>query len=60
LPRRAQTEASGIRDIPFKTMFPSVFRLVLNARALYPLLALQRLFYRSNLGLTLIGFGERP
>jgi hypothetical protein len=41
-------------------MFPSVFRLVLNARALYPLLALQRLFYRSNLGLTLIGFGERP
>jgi hypothetical protein len=27
---------------------------------LYPLLALQRLFYRSNLGLTLIGFGERP
>jgi len=60
LPRRVQTEASGIRDIPFKTMFPSVFRLVLNARALYPLLALQRLFYRSNLGLTLIGFGERP
>jgi SAM-dependent methyltransferase len=60
LPRQAQTAASGVRHIPFKTMFPSAFRFVLNGRTLHPLLVLQRLFYHSNLGLTLIGFGERP
>ena len=59
LSRQAQTEHSGIREIPFKTMFPPVFRLVLNRYTMAPLFALQRLFYQSNRGLTLIGFGER-
>ena len=60
LSRQAQTEDSGIREIPFKTIFPPAFRLVLNRYTMAPLLALQRLFYRTGRGLTLIGFGERP
>ena len=59
LSRQAQTEQSGIREIPFKTMFPPAFRFVLNRYTMAPLFALQRLFYRTNRGLTLIGFGER-
>ncbi len=54
-----QTEASGIREIPFKTVFPSAFGLILNRYTLWPLFALQRLFYGTNLGLTLVGFGTR-
>jgi len=60
LSRHAQTEQSGIREIPLKTMFPPVFRYVLNRYTMAPLFVLQRLFYRTNRGLTLIGFGERP
>ena len=55
---RAQTETSGVREIPWKTVFPSSFRLLLNRTTLYPLFVLQRLFYNSNLGLTMIGCGR--
>jgi SAM-dependent methyltransferase len=58
LPLQEQTKLSGIREIPFKTVFPSWFRLILNRYTLYPLFWLQRLFYHTNLGLTMIGFGE--
>ncbi len=57
--RQAQTEHSGIREIPLKTMFPPAFRYVLNRYTMTPLFVLQRLFYGTNRGLTLIGFGER-
>jgi SAM-dependent methyltransferase len=60
LSMRDRTETSGIRDIPFKTVFPSPFKLVLNPVAMSPLFLLQRLFYRTNLGLTLLGSGTRP
>jgi SAM-dependent methyltransferase len=60
LDAQAQTEQSGIREIPFKTVFPPAFRLVLNKYTMAPLFALQRLFYGTNRGLTLIAFGERP
>lgn len=53
-----QTKTSGIREIPFKTMFPSIFKLILNKISLYPLFIIQRLFYNSDLGLTLLGSGE--
>ena len=53
-----QTEASGIREIPWKTVFPSPFKLLLNRTTLYPLFVLQRLFYSSNLGLTMIACGK--
>jgi SAM-dependent methyltransferase len=55
---REQTETSGIREIPWKTVFPSSFKLILNRTTLYPLFVLQRLFYRSNLGLTMIACGK--
>ena len=55
---REQTELSGIREIPFKTVFPAWFRLILNRVTLYPLFILQRLFYRTNLGLTLLAVGR--
>jgi SAM-dependent methyltransferase len=58
--REEQTETSGIREIPFKTVFPAWFRLILNRWTLYPLFLLQRLFYRSSLGLTLLGSGRVP
>ena len=54
-----QTEGSGIRRIPFKTVFPPAFRLLLNEYTMAPFFALQRLFYGSRLGLTLLAFGEK-
>jgi SAM-dependent methyltransferase len=60
LSRQAQTEQSGIREIPFKTVFPPAFRLLLNKYTMAPLCFLQRRFYGGRRGLTLIGFGERP
>ncbi len=56
--QRDQTQTSGIRRIPFKTVFPSFFRVLLNRWTLRPLFWIQRLFYRSNWGLTLIAFGR--
>ena len=59
LSARQQTEESGIRRIPFKTVFPPVFQLLLNRYTMAPLFAVQRMFYGSNLGLTLLAFGEK-
>jgi hypothetical protein len=58
--RREQTATSGIREVPFKTVFPPWLRLVLNPVALAPLFWLQRRFYRTALGLTLLGSGRMP
>lgn len=55
---REQTETSGIREIPWKTVFPSSFKLILNRVALRPLFVIQRFFYSSNLGLTMIARGK--
>jgi SAM-dependent methyltransferase len=60
LPKVDQTKTSGIREIPFKTVFPSWFKLLLNRKTLYPLFILQRVFYGTNLGLTMIAFGRKP
>jgi SAM-dependent methyltransferase len=60
LDKAVQTETSGIREIPFKTTFPPIFRLVLNSVALYPFFVVQRLFYRTDLGLTMIAAGRKP
>jgi len=59
LPKVDQTKASGIREIPFKTVFPSWFKLLLNRTTLFPLFVLQRLFYRTNLGVTMVAFGRK-
>lgn len=55
---REQTELSGIREIPFKTVFPTWCKLILNRVTLYPLFVIQRLFYRTNLGLTMLAVGR--
>ncbi len=60
LSQQERTEASGIREIPFKTVFPAPFKLVLNPLGMYPFFLLQRFFYGSAIGLTLLGSGRRP
>ncbi|MBM4254783.1 MAG: class I SAM-dependent methyltransferase [Deltaproteobacteria bacterium] len=55
--QRQQTETSGIREIPFKTVFPPFCKLLLNRVTLAPLFWLQRRFYHTRLGLTLLGVG---
>lgn len=57
---RAQTESSGIREIPFKTVFPAPFRLLLNRVTMAPFTHGQRLFYNTGLGLTLFSLAARP
>jgi SAM-dependent methyltransferase len=57
---RAQTETSGIREIPWKTVFPSWVRLVLNRTTMMPLFVLQRLFYSTGLGITMMGTARVP
>lgn len=54
LPTRIQTETSGVRQIPYKTMFPSFFRFFFNDVALYPFIILQRLFFNTDLGLMIV------
>lgn len=56
---REQTEASGIREIPFKTVFPPVFKLLLNEFTMSPVWLMQRLFYETSLGLTVISCGTK-
>jgi SAM-dependent methyltransferase len=56
--QREQTETSGIREIPWKTVFPSWVRLILNDYTLWPLFVIQRLFYRTGLGVTMFGIGR--
>jgi SAM-dependent methyltransferase len=56
-PLSEQTKASGIREIPGKTLFPAWCKAILNRFTLYPLFVMQRMFYRTNLGLTVIGRG---
>lgn len=58
--QRQQTETSGLREIRFKTMFPPWFKLILNRTTLYPLFILQRLFYRTGLGVEMIASGRVP
>ena len=41
-------------------MFPSWVRIILNRTTLYPLFVIQRLFYRTGLGLVMMGIGRIP
>jgi len=59
LSKAEQTQTSGVRDIPFKTVFPPFFRVVLNRTTLWPLLAAQRLFYNTGLGMTMLAGAQR-
>ena len=48
-----RTKQSGIRDVPMKTNFPSVFGLLLNETTMIPLHWVQKLFLRSNKAMVL-------
>lgn len=58
LSQREQTETSGIRDIPWKTVFPGWVKIILNRYSLYPLFVIQRFFYQSGFGVTMMGIGR--
>jgi SAM-dependent methyltransferase len=60
LDKGTQTLMSGTREIPFKTLFPAPFKLILNRWTMAPFARFQRLFYRSRLGITLLGAGRVP
>ncbi|MBN2560296.1 MAG: methyltransferase domain-containing protein [Phycisphaerae bacterium] len=60
LPLAERTKLSGQKDIPYKKVFPPWFRLVLNEYTYCPFHILQRLFYKTNLGLVMIASGRRP
>jgi hypothetical protein len=55
---REQTETSGLQEIPWKTHFPPWVRAVLNPVVLWPFLVLQRAFYDTDLGVTVLGRGR--
>tara|TARA_R100000005_G_scaffold93309_2_gene68512 strand:+ start:3886 stop:4659 length:774 start_codon:yes stop_codon:yes gene_type:complete len=56
--QREQTETSGLQEIPWKTVFPSWVKLILNRVTLWPLFVVQRMFYKTGLGVTMMGFGR--
>lgn len=58
--QRAKTESSGIREIPWKTIFPSWVKIIINRFTMWPLFIIQRLFYKTNLGVTMMGIGRVP
>jgi hypothetical protein len=60
LPTQDQSVSSGVRDIPFKTVFPPFFKIVLNRVALWPCLAMQRIFYHTGLGLVMLAKAQSP
>jgi SAM-dependent methyltransferase len=53
-----QTKTSGIREIPWKTVFPAWVKIILNRVTLWPLFVVQRMFYRTGLGVTMFGIGK--
>jgi SAM-dependent methyltransferase len=55
-----QTKASGVREIPFKTVFPGFFKIILNRFTLWPLFAIQRFFFHTDLGLTMLVKAQYP
>lgn len=54
LSHEAQTKSSGVRYIPYKTVFPPFFKIFLNRVALQPVFVMQRLFYHTGMGLTML------
>jgi SAM-dependent methyltransferase len=54
LSKEDQTKSSGVRNIPYKTVFPPFFKAILNPVALQPAFIMQRCFYKSGMGLTML------
>lgn len=58
LSKNEQTEISGIRNVPFRDVYPSFFLIFINKYTMCPFIFVQRFFYNSNLGTVLIAKGE--
>ena len=58
LSQNEQTQYSGISDIPWKTAFPRWVKIFINRYTMHPLFMLQRVFYKTDYGHILIGFGQ--
>ena len=54
-----QTVTSGVREIRWKTVYPSIFHLILNRFTLWPLHLLQKLFFDSDYGTMVIAVAKR-
>jgi len=55
-----QTMRSGIKEIPFKTVFPKFFTLFINRFTMLPFFMLQRRFYDTGRGLSMLVRAQRP
>jgi SAM-dependent methyltransferase len=53
------TKQSGVMKVPYKTLFPSWARWILNPIVMWPLVKFQKLFYQTNLGLTVLVLGRK-
>jgi SAM-dependent methyltransferase len=54
-----QTETSGVREIKWKTLYPSIFRIILNRFTLWPLHWLQIRFFDSDYGTMIIAVARK-
>lgn len=53
LSQREKTIYTGNREVPYKTSFPSIFKIILNEYCLYPFHLLQMLFSKSDKSLVI-------
>jgi len=53
-----QTNLSSVIEVKGKTYFPSIFKILLNNYTMLPFVQLQKVFYRTEYGLTLLGVGR--
>lgn len=58
LTNEEQTKLSGLRDVPYKNLFPRWTSLILNRYAMAPFLFAQRFFFNTDLGLALLACGK--
>lgn len=57
---QTRTAQSGVLDVPMKTAFPTVFKFILNPVVMLPFILVQKIFYRTRLGLVLFGVLKKP
>lgn len=53
-----QTDLSSVIEVKGKTYFPSIFKIILNNYTMLPFIQLQKVFYGTKYGLTLLGVGR--
>ncbi len=59
LSKKEKTEKSGLMDIPYKNIYPKWAKIFLNKLAMLPFAYMQRCFYNSDIGLTLMACAKK-